>query len=326
MFFLSYPIYCHDIKCYLWLPNPLSPVMSFFLRSTVAIQPPLPSGYLHKPLTLKICKPEWFIFFLHISFLCGLSFSRWCHHPLATQCTWSHPWFFQFPYQAPSPVDSVFLMALESILFLQLPTLAQAFISYLTTVVASFVVFLSPVRLPLIFLSIARPVTFLMGRSDHGSERPLLVTLCWLDRRSSTFWSFPSSRACSGDLGQLCSESDAPVSTLLKCSVSHHPCLPQQSSFPPWPSCSPCLPFLALWWQQRARWWEEVSKDEMKSTKEAGAWFPNALSFSVLELSVFFCKMFSIPYHVCGFCVALSGQYYVSLGASKGSDLVYWYL
>lgn len=135
--------------------------------------------------------------------------------------------------------------------------------------ITPFIVFLSPVRLPPIILHTQACDPF---HSDHSSENPLPVSLYWLGGHGSTFWSFPSLRACSGGLGQLCPESDAPISTLLKCSNSHHPCLPQQSSFSPWPcllpSCSSYLPFLTLWWPQRVRWWEEVCREEMKSPKE----------------------------------------------------------
>lgn len=56
---------------------------------------------------------------------------------LALRGTWSHPWFFYFVYQAPTPVASTSLTALESILFLQLPALVQAFVCYLVIVTAS---------------------------------------------------------------------------------------------------------------------------------------------------------------------------------------------
>lgn len=98
-------------------PKSISLIMAFFLRSTLASQPLSPPSYQYKQLTFETCKPEKFIFLLHISFIYGLFQDGAIIH-LAMRCTCNHPWFFHFPYQVSSPVDSVSFIIFESILFI----------------------------------------------------------------------------------------------------------------------------------------------------------------------------------------------------------------
>lgn len=140
----------------------------------------------------QISKSEWFIFFLHISIFCGLSFSGWCHHPFdhmvhpesnfvlpfslsGTKSYWFC--FFNGSWIHPLPITS----NLSSGLYF-LPNYSNSFLRSLS-------VFSQASSND---ISMPRPVTFLMCRSDHVSGCPLLASLCWLDGCTSTLRSFRS--------------------------------------------------------------------------------------------------------------------------------------
>lgn len=120
-----------------------------------------------------------------------------------TRSCWFY--FFHSSWIHPLPTTSSFSSSLHF-----LPDDSKSFL----------IVFLSPVWFPLIILSIPRCVAFLICKPDYIGIHLLSVSLCRLDGDISTFWSFPSWETCSGGLSQPCFESYAPVSTLLKCSVS----------------------------------------------------------------------------------------------------------